>query len=300
MAIIFTLLIILGLLQVMMLLRQNKRMQKLRLVELSANESLLSRKKGKSLLWRSVEERLGDMRFHLLGKGKGVLLRNFIIIIGVQFAGVYISQEYIQINLLILLPVLFFVTVYTIYLNAKKKMRIEFETGFSEALNIINSSIRAGNTITQGISECGLKLEGILGAEFKQVSRRLDIGEDVENVFKDSYSRLPYREYYFFIITVLINMKGGGQVKEVMSKLASMISDGRILERKKYAMTSEVRMSVKILAAIPVMFFVFLKYQSPDSFDILVYNPTGQILLYYAIASILFGLLIVWMMMNRV
>lgn len=136
-------------------------------------------------------------------------------------------------------------------------MRLEFDVQFSEALNIINSSIRAGNSVIQGIEQCGQKIDGVLGDEFRQISQRLEIGEDAESAFMASWRRLPFSEYYFFIITVQLNMKGGGQVKEVMSRLGTLISNARVLEKKKYAMTSEVRMSIKILTAIPIFSFSF-------------------------------------------
>lgn len=136
-------------------------------------------------------------------------------------------------------------------------MRLQFDAQFSEALNIINSSIRAGNSVIQGIEQCGQKIDGVLGDEFRQISQRLEIGEDAESVFLASWRRLPFSEYYFFIITVQLNMKGGGQVKEVMSRLGTLISNARVLEKKKYAMTSEVRMSIKILTAIPIFSFSF-------------------------------------------
>ncbi len=116
----------------------------------------------------------------------------------------------------------------------------------------------------------------------------------------ESYKLYPYSEYFSFVITVLINMKGGGQVSEVMSRLTALISASRTLERKKFAMTSEARMSVKVLAAIPVFFFFFLKFVSPDNFDILVNTDAGHYILYYVIGSILFGLIMVWSMMNKV
>ncbi|EHI7576296.1 protein dehydratase, partial [Salmonella enterica] len=150
-----------------------------------------------------------------------------------------------------------------------------------------------------GINKCGEKISGVVGEEFKMISRRLSIGEDPQQIFKDSYEHLPYREYYFFILAVLININGGGQVKEVMSRLSKLITDSKVMERKKYAMTAEARMSVKVLACIPVGFTFILKILSPENFDILINHPTGQLILYYAIASILFGLFIVWNMMNK-
>ncbi|NYY80265.1 hypothetical protein DMH27_05310 [Raoultella planticola] len=49
-------------------------------------------------------------------------------------------------------------TLYGLYLNSKKKMRLQFDAQFSEALNIINSSIRAGNSVIQGLSSAGKRL----------------------------------------------------------------------------------------------------------------------------------------------
>lgn len=300
MVIVFSLLLIFGLIQIWLLHQQQQRQQRLRIVETTASRNALSLSMRQNFIGRRIIAILDDVKFHLVGEKNNKLLQHGIIILLVQVGGVYISQEYLQLSLYISLPALLFLTLYTLYLRAKKQMRQKFEVEFSEALNIINSSIRAGNAVTQGISECGKKLGGIVGEELRQVTQRLDIGEDVENVFIDSYHRLPYREYYFFIITVLINMKGGGQVKEVMSRLGTLISDGRIMERKKFAMTAEVRMSIKILTAIPIGFFFFMKFQSPDSFNILLYHPIGQILLYYSISSVLLGILVVWMMMNKI
>ncbi|MBG6243796.1 hypothetical protein CS369_01045 [Candidatus Symbiopectobacterium sp. 'North America'] len=64
-------------------------------------------------------------------------------------------------------------------------------------------------------------------------------------------------------------------------------------------MTSEVRISVKILTAIPIFFFFFIKYTSPDSFAILIYDPMGKFILYYAVGSISSGIFILWLIMNK-
>lgn len=65
-------------------------------------------------------------------------------------------------------------------------------------------------------------------------------------------------------------------------------------------MTSEARMSVKVLVIIPVFFFFFIKFVSPDNFDILIGTDSGRFILYYAVGSILTGIWLVWMMMNKV
>lgn len=114
-----------------------------------------------------------------------------------------------------------------------KKYRREFERDFSEALNIINSAVRVGRPVLQGFEECSRVIDSDFGREFKRILMRLDIGDDPERIFMDSYEKFPYSEYFSFVITVLINMKGGGQVSEVMSRLTMLISASKTLDRKK-------------------------------------------------------------------
>lgn len=213
--------------------------------------------------------------------------------------GMYLNIQYVKLNNFSAAILLLLLLIVVFYKKGKKRLRSEFEDGFSEALSIINSALSSGNTVLYGIDKCGERIPGIVGAEFRSISRRLSIGEEPQRIFYDSYEHLPYREYYFFILAVLININGGGQVREVMSRLSKLITDGKVMERKKYAMTAEARMSVKVLACIPVGFTLILRVLSPENFDILINDPTGQWILYYAIASIMFGLFIVWNMMNK-
>ncbi|HKS35297.1 MAG TPA: type II secretion system F family protein [Enterobacteriaceae bacterium] len=300
MIVIFALLIGLGCLQALFWIAQQRRTVQLHRSESSSARPALQQFIARHAVGRRINTFLTDVRAHLVGRHRRVQLIHLAVVLVVQIVTAYLNQMYIQLELYIVLPIVFPLTLYALYLRSKKVMRQQFEAAFSEALNVINSSLRAGNSVIQGIEQCGQKLTGIVGEEFRQIAQRLEIGEDPENVFIDSWGRLPYREYYFFIITVLINMKGGGQVREVMARLGVMVSNNRIMERKKYAMTSEARMSVKILAFIPVAFFALMNIQSPDSVDVLLHHPVGQILFYYSVGSILFGLLVVWMMMNKI
>ncbi|ATA19270.1 tight adherence protein B [Gibbsiella quercinecans] len=300
MIIIFSLLLLAGIIQLWLWYRQQRRIQLLQRADTARNRVELTNRLRRNPLGNWLSRVISDMRLHLIGKQRSTALRHAIILILVQAGCLYVNQNYLNLNAAIVQSLCFVLTLYGLYLNSKKKMRLAFDAEFSEALNIINSSIRAGNSVIQGIEQCGEKMSGVLGDEFKQIAQRLEIGEDADSVFMASWKRLPFNEYYFFIITVQLNMKGGGQVKEVMSRLGQLISNARILEKKKYAMTAEVRMSIKILTGIPIFFFFFMKYQSPANFDILLHHPSGQMMLYYAICSILLGLLIVWMMMNKI
>ncbi|MFP5595624.1 type II secretion system F family protein [Kluyvera sp. 142486] len=237
---------------------------------------------------------------NLIGKNSELLIKNMVITIVGMAGALYINIEFLQFDNLTIAIVVMVIIPYILYIQQIKKSRTEFERDFSEALNIINSSVRVGRPVLQGFDECAKMINSDFGQEFKRILMRLDIGDEPERVFMDSYYRYPYSEYFSFVITVLINLKGGGQVSEVMTRLTMLISASKALDRKKIAMTAEARMSVKVLVIIPVFFFFFIKFVSPDNFEVLIGTDSGRLILYYAIGSILTGIWLVWMMMNKV
>lgn len=296
---IFISMLLLGVLQLMLALKKRNNIRRLNHIATVPAANRLTHRLQQHALWQRLVVLFSDIPRYLIGKGYNLALKNGLVVFFVQGASIYSSLEYLHIDVLIVSPLTLFFTLYVLYQQNKKKARAAFEAAFSESLNIINSVISAGSSVMLGIEQCGDKIAGPLGEEFRRISQRLEIGEDVESVLMESYRCLPYREYYFFIVTVLVNMKGGGQIKDVMTRLATMISNGRIIERKKMAMTSEVRMSVKILTGIPIFFLFFIKFTSPDNFSILLYDPMGKVILYYAIGSIVSGVFILWLMMNK-
>ncbi|HFE6724867.1 TPA: type II secretion system F family protein [Salmonella enterica subsp. enterica serovar Newport] len=293
-------LIVLGTINMLAFYIYLKKIRKLR-TELVHREILLKRE-NKNIFTIAIAKLLfvyNDFSRKMKSVTRGTKLSTALPYFLALISGIYLNMQYIKLNNYIAVLLLLLSLVIVFYKKGQKRLRSEFEDGFSEALNIINSALSSGNTILHGIDKCGERIPGIVGEEFRSISRRLSIGEEPQRIFYDSYEHLPYREYYFFILAVLININGGGQVKEVMSRLSKLITDGKVMDRKKYAMTAEARMSVKVLACIPVGFTFILKVLSPENFDILINDPTGQWILYYAIASILFGLFIVWNMMNK-
>lgn len=301
MIVIFSIILLLGAIQLYFSIKSTRQIKD---KILSTNIIATQRRQSKRAVIDNIislfKDKLIKIRINLIGKNGELIIKNTAILIASVIATIFINFEYLKFNSVIVTSLTIIVLTYILYVNQTNKNRREFERDFAEALNIINSATRVGRPIMQGFEECVRAIDTDFGREFKRILMRLDIGDEPERVFIDSYKRYPYSEYFSFIITILINMKGGGQVSEVMTRLTMLISASKTLERKKVAMTSEARMSVKVLVIIPVFFFFFLKFVSPDNFDILIGTEAGKYILYYAIGSILTGLLVVWSMMNKV
>lgn len=180
------------------------------------------------------------------------------------------------------------------------RRRRDFENTFPDALNILMSAVTAGDSLMQAISYVGEVMDNSIGREFKLMGDRLKLGESPEVVLQRSCKNYPYPEFLFFTVTLRANIARGGQLKGVLARLIRVLVDARTLEKKKMAMTSEARISAKIVAAIPLIFMVILNYVNPGNVDYVLYDPSGRIVLFYVLGSELFGLFIVWLLVKGV
>ncbi|MGC7589356.1 type II secretion system F family protein [Bisgaard Taxon 46] len=254
-----------------------------------SNTSILDSIKKKAILWQ----------YYFVAGDKKKLLRNIILSFLVFLALFYINVFYIRLDrsqFILIFLVLFILLVWKFGERRNHKM---FNAMFPEVIQILTAAASSGAGLLQALERCGKDLTGQLGDEFKSIHKRLAIGEDPVTVFEDSYSRYPYKEFYFFITIIRTNLSKGGQIREVISRLGRIIADAKKMEQKKRAMTSEARMSAMIVASFPIGFFLFMQFTMPDNFDFLINDPSGRYVLYYVFGSELIGMLIIWWLMRK-
>lgn len=227
-------------------------------------------------------------------------LKNIGICLVVIGAGIYININFLEFPMMLVVIASCLLAIIAIYLYLIKKLKADFDGNFPEALNLIVGIVSSGNSLSQGLHEAGEKISGIVGEVFREISRRLDIGDDTERVLMDSYKKLPFKEYYFFTLVLVVNMQGGGEIKEIMYRLSKMINSSKVLERNRDGKTAELRMTVKILSFLPIGFIGMLYLISEENFYFLTKDPTGRLVLYYVIGSVFIGRSIIRGMINSV
>ncbi|EEZ39084.1 type II secretion system F family protein [Photobacterium damselae] len=243
-------------------------------------------------------KRASNNTYNQLGDYPAVkLLIYFTLLLLFSF---YINQNFIRENIFVVAFIIEIVGILWGISWLQKRERKKFEESFPDALNILTSAISSGESIIHAIVFVGKTLDGAVGNEFSLMGERLQLGESPDNVFRKSCMRFPYPSFQFFVITLRANMHRGGQLKDVMSRLNRIMFDARAIEKKKYALTSEARISAKIVAAIPFIFLFMLQYLSPENYEFVMFNPGGRPILYYVIISESIGITIVWLLMKGV
>ncbi|ENM5738643.1 type II secretion system F family protein [Vibrio mimicus] len=225
------------------------------------------------------------------------LLMFFLIsAIAVYFINDFFLQQTYWKVLLFLQPLLF--VVFIIKLRAHKTAK--FQSNFPDALNILSGALSSGQSIVHAFEYVGKQLDNDVGYEFKFMAERLLIGEDPDEVLARSAASFPYVEYFFFASTIRINLSRGGQLKEVINRINRIMFDARAVDKKKNALTSEARSSAKIIAALPVIFLIILKFTSPENYNFVMFEEGGKPIFYYVVVSELIGFFCIWMILRGV
>ncbi|ENM5815136.1 type II secretion system F family protein [Vibrio mimicus] len=234
----------------------------------------------------------------LLNPNPALKLLMFFLIsaIAVYFINDFFLQQTYWKVLLFLQPLLF--VVFIVKLRAHKTAK--FQSNFPDALNILSGALSAGQSIVHAFEYVGKQLDNDVGYEFKFMAERLLIGEDPDEVLARSAASFPYVEYFFFASTIRINLSRGGQLKEVINRINRIMFDARAVDKKKNALTSEARSSAKIIAALPVIFLLILKFTSPENYNFVMFEEGGKPIFYYVVISELIGFFCIWMILRGV
>lgn len=230
--------------------------------------------------------------------GKLAWLKISLVIAGLALFSIEFNHRFVRGNPYIVGGIIIAFGVIMLFQWLKQREYKAFNQAFPDALNMLSSAVSSGESLVHAIRYVGETMTGSVGEEFKRISDRLQIGESPDQVFNKSCQRFPYRNFYFFVITIRANMNHGGQLKDIISRLNRLMFNGRTIEKKKLALTSEARGSAKIVAAIPFLFLVFMQFITPDNFEFIMFHEAGRPVLYYMLISEFIGLGIIWLLMK--
>ncbi|MEJ5368946.1 MAG: type II secretion system F family protein [Bryobacteraceae bacterium] len=177
---------------------------------------------------------------------------------------------------------------------AKKRMR-EFEEQFPEALDFIARSLRAGHAFSASLEMLANEAPEPLSSEFRRVFQQQNLGSPMETVLEGLAQRVPLVDVKFFVSAVLLQREAGGNLSEILEKLAHTVRERFRLKGHVLAATGAARVTAMILTAIPLFVFVSLQLNSPEYIEVLRKDPLGPWLLAGAVGGQILG----YYLMNR-
>lgn len=181
-----------------------------------------------------------------------------------------------------LLPALVF------WIRARRRMKT-FEASFPEALALVGRSLRGGHALQRSLRIVSDEMQGPVASEFALVSDELSMGRDMREVLEALSHRIGLADVDLFASGVLLQREYGGNLAEVVDKLAKMIRERFKFHSKVLAMTSANRNSALILLVIPFVFVGLMYFTNQDFIRPLWETSEGNVIASAAAALALIG-----------
>jgi tight adherence protein B len=189
----------------------------------------------------------------------------------------------------IVLAVLFGIVPW-VYVRKKRKKRLDtLEEQFPEALDFLSRSMRAGHAFTITLQMVGEELADPLGQEFRTLFNEQNLGATLEAALRNFAERVPLLDVRFFTSSVLLQKQTGGNLAEILTRLAYVIRERFRLKGQVRAASAHGRLTATILTVLPIATMLGMLIVAPGYLQGMAKDPDGRWLVGGAIAAQFIG-----------
>ncbi len=176
-----------------------------------------------------------------------------------------------------LAPALGFGSLPFLYVLRRRRKRLrKFEEQFPESLEFISRSMRAGHAFSVSLEMVHTEFQEPLAGEFRRTFDEQNLGLPLDVALEKMAERVPSMDVHFFVSAVLLQKRTGGNLAELLDKLASLIRERFKLRGRIRAISAHGRMTGTVLSAIPAAVAAIMFYVNPSYASFFVDDPLGH------------------------
>lgn len=186
-----------------------------------------------------------------------------------------------------------------LYVVRKRKQRLfKFEEQFPESLEFVARSMRAGHAFSVSLEMLHREFQEPLAGEFRRTFEEHNLGLPLDVALQKMAVRVPSLDVHFFVSAVLLQKRTGGNLAEILDKLAYVIRERFKLRGKIRAISAHGRMTGMALSSIPAAVAAIMFVVNPDYVVFFVKDEIGQIMALAGIGLQILGYAIISKIVN--
>lgn len=186
-----------------------------------------------------------------------------------------------------------------LYLRRARRKRIDaFEAQFPDALLFIARAMRAGHAFSVSLDLLQKEFDKPLSSEFHIVFEEQNLGLPIDVALEKLAKRMPMLDVRFFVAAVILQKRTGGNLGEILEKLAGLIRERFKLRGQIRTISAHGRMSSAVLTGIPVVVAIMMWFVNRDHMMFFVEDEIGQMMAGLALFFVCVGFLIMRQIVN--
>jgi tight adherence protein B len=173
-----------------------------------------------------------------------------------------------------------------------RRLRLYVEQ-LPEALDLMVSGLRAGNSLASAIDLVGNQCPDPIGCEFKTCFEEQNYGLELNLAMDNMIKRVPVQDLKLVTSAIMIQKESGGNLAEVLDRASYTIRQRFRLKRQIRVHTAQGRMTGWVLALLPVVLGIAIYFVNPEMMSVLWKRPIGIKLLCASAGLTLVGGLVI-------
>jgi len=179
-----------------------------------------------------------------------------------------------------------------IIVDIMRRRRLKrFINHFPEALEMFARSLRAGHSFTGAIQLVAQEMPDPIGPEFSKVFEEQNLGIPLRQALIGMTDRVDILDVKFFVTAILIQRETGGNLAEIIDKIAYVIRERFRVQGQLKVFTAQARITGTILALLPVGMAVLLGILNPEYMKPLWVEKAGKTMIAAAVTMQILGFL---------
>jgi tight adherence protein B len=159
-----------------------------------------------------------------------------------------------------------------VYLKRQRRLN-KLMSQLPDAFDLMARVIRAGQTMSQALQAVVDEFDPPLSGEFAYCFEQQNLGLPPEQALRDLARRTGLLEVKIFVLAVLVQQQTGGNLAELLDKLATVIRERFRVRGKVKALTAEGRIQAIVLLALPPVMFLIILALNRNYAKVLIERP---------------------------
>ena len=186
-----------------------------------------------------------------------------------------------------------------LYLSITRRRRIErFAQQLPDGLDIVVRGLRVGHPFSSAIELVAREMRDPIGTELGITADEMTFGQDVVTAVSNLHRRVGQEDLVFLAIAVSVQSQTGGNLADVLARLATLMRERVTMRLKIKALSAEGRLSGWFLSAMPFILFGAIQLVATDYFGGLRGTPFLVPSLAYGLISLILANIAIYRMVH--
>lgn len=158
-----------------------------------------------------------------------------------------------------------------LYVRQQQKARHDrFLMQLPAAFDLMARVLRSGHSVPQAFQAVADSFEPPIAGEFAHCQEQQNLGLLPEVTYRELGRRTGVLEIKIFVMAMLIQRQTGGNLSEVLERLAALVRERVRLRNHVRTLTAEGRMQAVVLLVLPPVMFFVMRFVNRPYADVLL------------------------------